>query len=101
MDVPKEQRLLMEVEDLIRTMPPRETLRHPTDENLSWLGRARGVLNNWDITMRVEVYSVFESIYGTSGTDGSMGVRKLISLLHAERQDLLMKTPSAATSLAV
>ena len=33
------EELLGEVEDILRTVPPRETLRHPTDENFAWLGR--------------------------------------------------------------
>ncbi len=33
----KEQ-LLAEVEDLLKTMPPRPTIRHQIEENLSWLG---------------------------------------------------------------
>jgi hypothetical protein len=31
--------LLAEVEDLLRTAPDRETVRHFTDDTLAWLGR--------------------------------------------------------------
>lgn len=41
--------LLGEVEDILRTMPPRETLRHPNDENFAWLGRVSAFIEIWDI----------------------------------------------------
>jgi len=50
----KEQ-LLAEVEDLLRTMPPQETLRHETQENLSWLGRIAAVINEWESSKRFRV----------------------------------------------
>ena len=41
-----QEELLGEVEDILRTMPPRETLRHPTDENFAWLGRVSAVIRS-------------------------------------------------------
>ncbi|MFH1992664.1 MAG: hypothetical protein ABIK98_09690 [Pseudomonadota bacterium] len=42
----KEQ-LLAEIEDLLRSMPPRQTIRHEIDKNLSWLGRASALIEQW------------------------------------------------------
>jgi hypothetical protein len=39
---------LAEIEDVIRTMPPRDNLHQHTDEVLIWLGRATAAVSNWD-----------------------------------------------------
>lgn len=41
------EELLGEVEDLIRTMPPRPTIRHETAENMEWFGRAAALISAW------------------------------------------------------
>jgi hypothetical protein len=38
------ERLLAEIDDLIRNMPPRATIRHETPENYSWFGRVAAVM---------------------------------------------------------
>jgi hypothetical protein len=98
-DVPREQ-LLLEVEQLLRIMPPRETIRQGTDENLSWLGRAQAVLENWDFTKTPMISSIFATIHGLAASEASVALRRLQTLLHSARQDLLMKT-SGPTSIAV
>ena len=45
--IPQEQ-LLAELEDLLRTMPNEATIRHDTDENFSWLGRAAAIIERWN-----------------------------------------------------
>ena len=40
----EKEQLLAEVEDTIRTMPPRGTIRHETTENFDWFGRAVAVI---------------------------------------------------------
>ena len=41
----KREVLLAELEDLLRTMPPKVTLGNDTEENLSWLGLAAAVIS--------------------------------------------------------
>ena len=48
----KEQ-LLAEIDDLLRTMPPINKFHEANEENLSWLGRAMAILNQWDILSAV------------------------------------------------
>ena len=79
------EELLAELEDLLRTMPPRETLRHETPDNLSWLGRAAAILKEWDPTSMI-----FASGYITQAS--SMGIRNLLILLNQARAELRMKT---------
>jgi len=40
--------LLIEVDDVIRAMPPRATIRHELPENFAWFGRASAVVKMWD-----------------------------------------------------
>jgi hypothetical protein len=48
------EELLGEVEDIIRTMPPRPTLSHETDENFAWLGRVSAFVNAWSMLLQRE-----------------------------------------------
>jgi hypothetical protein len=41
------EHLLGELEDLLRTIPNQATIRHDTEENLSWLGRAAAIIEQW------------------------------------------------------
>jgi hypothetical protein len=43
-----DEELLGEVEDILRSMPPRETLRHSEDVNFAWLGRVSAFIEAWD-----------------------------------------------------
>ena len=53
---------LYELEELIRSRPPKSSIRHETDENIEWLGRAQAVIRRWDqnkaITFDVDVRSI-------------------------------------------
>jgi len=43
----KQEQLLGEVEDLLRTMPSRVTMRQETGENFRWMGRLSAVISGW------------------------------------------------------
>jgi hypothetical protein len=45
----KPEELLAEIEDVLRTMPPRETLHHETPEVFGWIGRAVAVIACWNV----------------------------------------------------
>jgi len=59
-DPVKLQQLLAEVEDVLRTMPRRAALRHETDENFGWLGRAAAVIEQWSLPKSVPFISALE-----------------------------------------
>lgn len=42
------EQLLVEMEEIIRTMPPRATIRHETEENVAWFGRASTAIEKWN-----------------------------------------------------
>lgn len=88
----KNEDLLGEVEDLLRTMPPRETLRHPEVENFSWLGRVSAVIESWDGLKGVQLNLAMDQFHRLNAQDAREGFRKIQTLLHQARQDLRMKT---------
>jgi hypothetical protein len=81
-----------EVEDILRTMPPRETLRHPTDENFAWLGRVAAFVEAWNSVKSIALTAAMDQFQGQMARDAQEGFRKIVTLLHQARQDLRMKT---------
>jgi hypothetical protein len=92
------EELLGEVEDILRTMPPRETLRHPTDENFAWLGRASAFVEAWNSPMSIPLSFAMNQFHGQMARDAQEGFRKIMTLLHQARQDLRMKTVGPVSS---
>ena len=87
----KEQ-LLAEIEDLLRTMPPRATIRHETPENLAWLGRVSAVVEEWDAPKSILLRGYLDQFHGTFASDAAEGFRKMMTLLHQARHNLRMQT---------
>jgi hypothetical protein len=87
----KEQ-LLAEIEDLLRTMPPRPTLRHETDENLSWLGRGAALVQEWNPANVAAFRGYLDQFGSRTGQEVSEGYRKLMTMLHQARNDLRLQT---------
>jgi hypothetical protein len=86
------EELLVEVEDILRTMPPRETLRHSSDENFAWLGRVAAFVETWNLTKCVPLTAAMNDFHGPMAREAQEGFRKIVTLLHQARQDLRMKT---------
>lgn len=87
-----QEELLGEVEDVLRTMPPRETLRHPTDENFAWLGRVSAFIEAWDFSKTISLGMAMHQFQGQMARDAQEGMRTILTLLHQARHDLRMKT---------
>ena len=87
-----QEELLGEVEDILRTMPPRETLRHPTDENFAWLGRVSAVIEAWNFSKSISLEMAMHQFQGQMVRDAQEGMRTILTLLHQARHDLRMKT---------
>ena len=86
----KEQ-LLMEVEDLLRTMPTKE------DEDLAWTGRCYAVLEHWATLRPGDMATLILNQLATAATWQGFRYTKLVTLLHHAVHDLRMQTagPSA------
>jgi hypothetical protein len=95
-----DEQLLAEVEELLRTMPPRSTIRLETEENLSWLGRLTAVVSAWHPMDAIFMSVSLDKLHSTYPLEISEGFRKVVTLLHTARHDLRMKT-AGPTNVAV
>ncbi len=97
--IPPEQ-LLAEIVDVIRTMPPRETIRHETPENLSWFGRASAAIQMWDPIRAARFDTHTSFIFGTAALPAAQAVRSALTMLHQAQNELRMRT-AGPLSIAV
>ena len=88
----KEQ-LLVEIEDIIKTMPPRATIRHDTQENLAWFGRASAAIEKWN-SSRSALVKEYLDLFFSNGhmRETGHGFTKLLILLHQAQNDLRLET---------
>jgi hypothetical protein len=85
--------ILSELEDLLRTMPPRPTLRHDTEENFGWFGRARSIVSAWNGTSSVFFGAYVETFIGSINAHAAAeAFAKLMTILQEARWDLRMRT---------
>jgi hypothetical protein len=86
------EQLLEEIEDIIRTMPPRPTIRHETTENLSWLGRASAAMHMWDPIRAVTFNRYINNVHVINAHEAGQGIRNALTMLHQARHELRMRT---------
>jgi hypothetical protein len=87
----KKDQLLAEIDEILRTMPPRESLVGGGDENGPWLGRAAAAINRWNIAYDAAVTIAVEGVQSGSMLSAPRGISKLLGLLHQARADLRME----------
>jgi hypothetical protein len=87
-----EEELLGEVEDILRTMPSRETLRHEKEENFAWLGRVSSLIEAWKLSKVVSLSIAMNRFNGRDAREAGTALRTILTLLHQARNDLRMKT---------
>lgn len=93
MSVVAKERLLAEVEDIIRQMPPREAIR----QDSAWFGRAFAAIDNWD-SYKSHLARLYHSQFlSNSGNWADPHLQEFLALLHQARHNLLMQVPSAGT----
>ena len=91
-NMPPEQ-LLAEVEDILRTMPPAQTLGNDSADVLAWLGRASAAIHAWDSVKAIARFDTNIAHLGSSlAKDFTPAVRAVLVMLHQARHDLRMKT---------
>lgn len=94
----KEQ-LLVEIEDVIRAMPPRETIRHETPENLAWLGRLSAAIEQWNPQKIAQLNLALTKFSDMMARPATEGYRSLIVLLHQAQNDLRLQTVGPASTV--
>src|SRR5258706_208648 len=90
------EQLLYEVEDVIRTMPARETLSHSRPENEEWLGRAAGCIHMWD-SLRGVIFKGEVDKLGNRTFDPSSAIRAILTTLQQARTELRLSTVGPLT----
>jgi hypothetical protein len=93
----KEQ-LLVEIEDTIRTMPPRETIRQETQENVAWFGRVSAAIENWK-PLKSSLVMAYLGLFRSNGNvrETASGFTNLLTLLHQAQNDLRLETMGPAS----
>ena len=86
------RQVLAEVEDVIRTMPPRATLRHDEPENFAWLGRVAAVIALWNPSQSMPVGMALHKFHERDARTANIGWREIMTLLNQARADLRMQT---------
>jgi hypothetical protein len=94
--IPPEQ-LLIEIDELIRTMPPGTSLYQEGADNFSWLGRASAVIRAWDTIKGVQFTLQVDGLHSGSLSRSFAGMKAIITMLHEAYFDLRMKTAGPLT----
>jgi hypothetical protein len=84
--------VLAEIEDLLRTKPPKATFHHPTEENFAWLGRASSAIEAWNPANSIPFSGFVRALGSYTGTETDQAERGISIMLHRARADLRMKT---------
>jgi hypothetical protein len=91
------EQLLAEIEDVIRTMPPRPSFRHETAENLSWLGRASAAIEMWN-PIKAAMFGIHvQQLHATMAAEAVKGINGIIVMLHQAQHDLRLRTVGPLT----
>jgi hypothetical protein len=91
------EQLLAEIEDVIRTMPPRATIRHDVPENAAWLGRASAAMHLWDGVRATRFDGFVETMYAPMAIEAGRGIRGVQTMLHQAGHELRMQTLGPVT----
>jgi hypothetical protein len=87
------EELLGEVEDLLRTLPPRDTIKHSLEQNFAWFGRAGAVVEAWNPAQAIAFGGYLERFQSAPvPRDYHPALNQLLIVLHRARNDLRMKT---------
>lgn len=94
----EKEELLAEIEDTLRTMPPRATIRHETPENLAWFGRVSAAIEKWNPAKSVLVKEYCDLFFSNGhARETGFGLTKLLALLNQAQHDVRMETVGPTT----
>ena len=88
----KKEQLLAEVEDILRTVPPREAFDRHDQDRIPWLGRALAAIQRWDVEETPFANLAADELRSFYAETISNGFERLMTLLHQARHDLRMET---------
>ena len=96
----KNEDLLVEVEDLLRTMPPRDTLASQGDEQLAWLGRAGAVIRELGPKFEIDFSMSISRLHAYRSPDAHRGAAEIVMLLKRAEYQLRLDTVGPRSSVA-
>jgi hypothetical protein len=92
------KQLLGEIDDVIRCMPERATIRQMTDDNIAWWGRASAVMQEWNAAKAMSFDVAVDGVRGRNGFDATVHLHKAMSLLSQASYSLRMETVGPLSS---
>lgn len=90
------EQLYAEVDDIIRCMPDRAILSHPTEENEAWLGRAAACVSLWRPHEGI-VFKGHVDSFGTRGRDTIAARQAILTTLQQMKNTLRLSTSGPLT----
>ncbi len=87
-----DEQLLMELEDILRSIPSQQTITQPTSENFNWLGRTAAALEAWEAVKGGIAKVHIDNIQSSNIRMQFDGYRKLLTVIHQAIHELRMKT---------
>jgi hypothetical protein len=88
--------LLAEIDEVIRTMPPRAEIRKQTPSNMAWFGRAFAALNKWNSIQAIYAQQYVDEIFNVRiAPDLNNGLARYSMVLHQAHNDLRMEIGSS------
>jgi hypothetical protein len=94
------EQLLIEVEDLLRTVPSKATRRQDTEDNHTWLGRAANVVERWNTAKGSRFSELLVHFQDFNAGEAAKAFQQMMFLLRQAQSDLRMTT-SGPTSIAI
>jgi hypothetical protein len=86
------QRLRIEVDDLLRTMPSIDEIASDDQDILAWLGRVEAVLHAWDGIQSVGVTTAVSNLSPGFAQNVVGSYRQIVKLLHRASNSLRLET---------
>lgn len=81
---------LHEIEQIIRSRPPRSTIRHETDENIEWFGMAQAVIERWNVNKSISFDGYIKAIHHIQTGSVNTGYINVMVMLNQARYSLKM-----------
>lgn len=91
------EQLLVEVQDVLRTMPDRTKLTHELPENEAWLGRVAAVVNIWDTVRGTLLLPHVQGLVGYRANNPAASIQAILTTLHQLQHETRMATTGPLT----
>ena len=89
--------LLGDIEDLVRSTPVAETIRHRLPENVAWFGRAQALVRRWNSAKAIQFEHYVQAIHGPGGREASHAITGVMVMLQEARHDLRLASVGPLT----